>query len=271
VLRFWLRTGCAGEHQVREYDLPNGFMSSCIRQSVPDRRGRYGVHRIKKRSPTGPGFAHFFEHLMSKGSGTFTRQFFRLIQNAGGELMLHELRQDVTTSLSPRNQIELAITWSRTDAKLRGLGSKRSVGVARRKETVAGTPVRFPSRSRRSHAYRVTPYVVPSGRRSTSRARTTSSPVSTKILFHKLPCPGRDIEIAEDEGLWQKLRDIPRGTGEVTGRRSQKPQTAESVTPSTTTCNFPQRSEAYHMPGQGTKDIRAQHVTTLLSGARARG
>ena len=75
--------------EFEEYDLENGLHVILHQDnSTPIVNVSVLYHVGSKNEPEGrKGFAHFFEHLMFEGSPNIERgQFFKIVQNAGGQL-----------------------------------------------------------------------------------------------------------------------------------------------------------------------------------------
>ena len=269
-----------------EYDLPNGLHVILHQdKSVPIVAQVMAYHvGSKNEKPDRTGFAHFFEHLMFEGSPHIPRgQFFKMIQNAGGELNAFTSFDKTVYHISlPSNQIELAMYMeSERMLQLRvdsaGIETQRGVVKEERKQSLENRPYGSLLEQTFSHAYRVHPYRwVPIGSAQyIDRATYDEFHQFYKTFYvpnNACLVLAGDIEIEKTKELVAKYYgDIPRGTGEVYRPKViEPPQIAEVRDTVYDNIQLPAMIEAYHMPGQGTKDYYAlSMLTTLLSGGES--
>ncbi|HYX08629.1 MAG TPA: pitrilysin family protein, partial [Bacteroidales bacterium] len=101
----------------------------------------------KNEQPDRTGFAHFFEHLMFEGSPNIARgQYFKLIQNAGGENnAFTSFDKTDYYEVLPSNQVALGI-WMESERMLHlkidtvGLETQRKVVKEERKQRYENQP-----------------------------------------------------------------------------------------------------------------------------------
>jgi len=269
-----------------EYDLPNGLHVILHQdRSVPIVAQVMAYHvGSKNEKPDRTGFAHFFEHLMFEGSPHIPRgQFFKMVQNAGGELNAFTSFDKTVYFISvPSNQIELAMYMeSERMLQLRvdstGIETQRGVVKEERKQSLENRPYGSLGEQTFSHAYKVHPYRwVPIG----SAQYIDRATYDEFHQFYKsfyvpnnacLVLAG-DIDVDKTKELVAKYYgDIPRGTGEIYRPNiTEPPQKAEVRDTVYDNIQLPAVIEAYHMPAQGTKDYYAlSMLTTLLSGGES--
>jgi predicted Zn-dependent peptidase len=269
-----------------EYDLPNGLHVILHQdKSVPIVAQVMAYHvGSKNEKPDRTGFAHFFEHLMFEGSPHIPRgQFFKMVQNAGGELNAFTSFDKTVYFISvPSNQIELAMYMeSERMLQLRvdstGIETQRGVVKEERKQSLENRPYGSIGEQTFSHAYKVHPYRwVPIGSAQyIDRATYDEFHQFYKTFYvpnNACLVLAGDIDVDKTKELVAKYYgDIPRGTGEIYRPNvTEPPQKAEVRDTVYDNIQLPATIEAYHMPAQGTKDYYAlSMLTTLLSGGES--
>jgi zinc protease len=269
-----------------EYDLPNGLHVILHQdRSVPIVAQVVAYHvGSKNEKPDRTGFAHFFEHLMFEGSPHIPRgQFFKMVQNAGGELNAFTSFDKTVYYISvPSNQIELAMYMeSERMLQLRvdsaGIETQRGVVKEERKESLENRPYGSILEQTFSHAYKVHPYRwVPIGSAQYIDRATYDE---FRQFYKTFYVPNNaclvlagDIDIEKTKELAAKYYgDIPRGTADIYRPKvTEPPQAAEVRDTVYDNIQLPAVVEAYHMPAQGTKDYYAlSMLTTLLTGGES--
>ncbi len=145
-----------------EYDLPNGLHVILHQdRSVPVVAQVMAYHvGSKNEKPDRTGFAHFFEHLMFEGSPNIPRgQFFKIVQNAGGELNAFTSFDKTVYYISvPSNQVELAMYMESErmlHLKINSVGVETQRGVVKeeRKQGLENRPYGSVLEQTFSHAY----------------------------------------------------------------------------------------------------------------------
>lgn len=272
--------------QFVQYDLANGLHVILHQdRSAPIISQVMMYHTgSKNEKPDRTGFAHFFEHLMFEGSPNIPRgQFFKIIQNAGGELNAFTSFDKTVYFINvPSNQLELAMYMESErmlELKIDSVGVETQRGVVKeeRKQGLENRPYGSIMEQTFSHAYKVYPYRwVPIG----SAQYIDKAGIEEFRQFYKsfyvpnnacLVIAG-DIDIEKTRDLVKKYyADIPRGTGEVFRPKEVEPvQTVEVRDTVYDNIQLPAVIEAYHMPAQGTKDYYAlSMLTNILSGGES--
>lgn len=268
--------------QFVEYDLPNG-MHVILHQdrSVPIVAQVMAYHvGSKNEQPDRTGFAHFFEHLMFEGSPNIPRgQFFKIVQNAGGELNAFTSFDKTVYFISvPSNQVELAM-YLESERMLQlkidsvGVETQRGVVKEERKQGLENRPYGTIMEQTFSHAYKVHPYRWTPIGSAQYIDRATYDEFRQFYKSYYVPnnaclVLAGDIDIDKTKELIKKYYgEIPRGSGEIYRPKvTEPPQPAEVRDTVYDNIQLPAVIEAYHMPSQGTKDYYAlSMLTSLLS------
>jgi zinc protease len=280
--------GLGQERQIDfiEYDLPNGLHVILHQDnSTPIVNVSVLYHVGSKNEPEGrEGFAHFFEHLMFEGSPNIERgQFFKIIQNAGGQLNANtSFDRTFYYETLPSHQLELGLYMESE----RMLHAKiDSIGVATQKEVVKEEKrLRIDNQPYGSilaeafgNSFKGTNYEwTPIGSFEDIDAATEED---FKDFFETFYVPNNavlsiagDIQIEETKTLIEKyFGEIPMGTNEIPRPTIENPEQSEAIGIDVfDNIQLPAVVQCYRMPAQGTEDYYALDLlTTLLSGGQS--
>ena len=269
-----------------EYNLPNGLHVILHEDHSTPIVSQVMAYHVgsKNEKPDRTGFAHFFEHLMFEGSPNIPRgQFFKMVQNAGGELnAFTSFDKTVYFISAPSNQLELAM-WMESERMLQlivdstGIETQRGVVKEERKQSLENRPYGSILEQTFSHAFKVHPYRwVPIG----SAQYIDKATYSEFHDFYKLYYVPENacLAIAGDIDVEKTIAMVQKYYGEISGGKApiqrpaviEPPQTAEIRDTVYDNIQLPAVVQAYHMPAQGTMDYYAlSMLTTLLSGGES--
>jgi predicted Zn-dependent peptidase len=265
-----------------EYDLPNGLHVILHQDKSAPVVAQVVTYHVgsKNERPDRTGFAHFFEHLMFEGSPNIERgQFFKLVQNGGGDLNAFTSFDKTVYFISvPSNQLELAM-WLESERMLHlkvdsiGIETQREVVKEERKQGLENRPYGSVIEQTFSHAYKVHPYRwIPIGSAQyIDRAKDAEFREFYKTFYvpnNACLVIAGDIDIDKTKTLVMKYYgDVPKGASVIYRPTEVEPKkTAEVRDTVYDNIQLPAVIQAYHMPAQGTKDYYAlKMLTTLLS------
>ncbi len=232
----------------------------------------------KNEHPERTGFAHFFEHLMFEGTKHIERgQFFKLVQNAGGELNAStSFDQTNYYLLLPSNQLELAL-WLESERMLHpvidsiGIETQRGVIKEEKKQRIDNQPYGSLLEKLFSNAYKVHPYRwTPIGSAQYIDMATYQEFIDFHKMFYTpenavLAIVG-DININDAKKLVNTyFNEIPKGTQAIVRPTEVEPkQTAEIRDTVYDNVQLPLIAQGYKIPAMGTNDYYAISMLSKL-------
>jgi predicted Zn-dependent peptidase len=242
-------------------------------------------HVGSKNEPEGrEGFAHFFEHLMFEGSPNIERgQFFKIIQNAGGQLNANtSFDRTFYYETLPSHQLELGL-YMESERMLHpkidstGIATQKEVVKEEKRLRIDNQPYMSFQEKMFGAAYEGTNYEwTPIGSFEDIDAATEQDFVDFFETFYApnnatLSVAG-DIDIKETKALIEKyFAEIPKGTKEIPRPEITAPKQDEEIREEVfDNVQLPGVFQGYRMAEQGSDDYYAmQMLTTLLSGGES--
>jgi zinc protease len=234
----------------------------------------------KNELPERTGFAHFFEHLMFEGTENIPRgQFTRYVEEAGGSLNAFT-SNDVTYYyvLVPSNQLELGL-WLESERLMHarvdsiGIATQKGVVTEEMKQTRDNRPygrllTETVNRAFTKHSYRWDVLGADEHIRGAQDHEFKEFHDMFYVPNNAVLVIAGDIDIATTKPLVQKyFADIQPGTKEVRRPLTNEPRrTVEMRDTVYDNIQLPAVVQAYHIPGQGTKDYYAvEMLGSILS------
>jgi predicted Zn-dependent peptidase len=265
-----------GKIAFTEFDLKNG-MHVILHQnnSVPTIAVDIMYHvGSKNENPDRTGFAHFFEHLMFEGSNNIGRgQFFKYIQNAGGENNANTTFDRTNYfEVLPSNQLELGL-WLESERMLHlkidsiGIETQRKVVKEERRQRYENQPYGRLASEIFSAAYKVHPYRwMPIGEdQYIDQAKYNEFMDFYKEFYvpqNAVLVIAGDIQVETAKSLVKKyFEDIPAGKIPIfRPTEKEPPQTKEIDKTVYDKVQLPAVVFAYHSPAMGTPDSYAMSM-----------
>jgi zinc protease len=263
-----------------EYDLENGLHVILHKDNTTPITAVSVMYHTgsKNEDPSRTGFAHFFEHLMFEGSENIPRgQYFRIVQNAGGELNAStDFDRTYYYQVLPSNQLELGL-WLESERMLHlkidslGVETQRNVVKEERKERLDNQPYGKIWEETFSRAYTQHPYKwMPIG----SAQYIDEATLDEFYNFYKtyyvpqnavLSIAG-DIDIDNTKKLVQQyFGNIPAGKNEIKRPEIKEPPQVSEVRDTVyDKIQLPAVLYAYHIPPIGTRDYYVLQMLNML-------
>jgi zinc protease len=234
----------------------------------------------KNELPHRTGFAHFFEHLMFEGTANIQRGFFdRYVEEAGGTSNAFT-SNDVTFYyvMLPSNQLELGL-WLESERLMHarvdsvGIATQKGVVTEEMKQTRDNRPygrliTETVNRAFTQHSYQWDVLGADEHIRGAQDHEFKEFHDMFYVPNNAVLVIAGDIDIASTKSLVQKyFADIPAGIKEIRRPLPNEPRrTVELRDTVYDNIQLPAVIQAYHIPGQGTKDYYAvEMLGSLLS------
>lgn len=234
----------------------------------------------KNELPHRTGFAHFFEHLMFEGTANIPRgQFTRYVEEAGGSLNAFT-SNDVTYYyvLVPSNQLELGL-WLESERLMHarvdsiGIATQKGVVTEEMKQTRDNRPygrllTETVNRAFTKHTYRWDVLGADEHIRNAEDHEFREFHDMFYVPNNAVLVIAGDIDVATAKPLVEKyFAEIPSGTKEVRRPLQNEPKRIVEVRDTVyDNIQLPAVIQAYHIPGQGTKDYYAvEMLGSILS------
>ncbi len=269
-----------------EYDLDNGLHVILHQDnSTPIVNVAVLYHVGSKNEPKGrTGFAHFFEHLMFEGSPNIERgSFFRIIQNAGGQLNANtSFDRTFYYETLPSHQLALGL-YMESERMLHatidsvGVVTQKKVVKEEKRTRIDNQPYMSFQQKIFEKAYQGTPYSwTPIGSFEDIDAATEED---FKDFFETFYVPNNatlsiagDFQIEETKKwIEEYFGEIPKGTKTIPRPEVNPPKSTKEIREEIfDNVQLPGVFQAYKMAAQGSDDYYAmQMLTQLMSGGES--